>query len=332
MPPLVSILIPAYNAQEWIGETIKSALAQTWPRKEIIIVDDGSTDRTLEIARRFAAESVSILTQTNQGAATARNRAYASSQGDYIQWLDADDLLAPEKIAKQMETRDDCRNDRTLFSGAWGRFIYRSSRASFNPTPLWCDLSPLEWLMRKLEQDLFMQPATWLVSRALTEAAGPWDPRLSLDDDGEYFCRVVLACDGVRFVPDARMFYRRQLDSLSQTGRSPKKLESQFLALQLQIRHVRSLEDSERVRSVCVKFLQHYASCFYPERPDLFQKIEQMAAGLGGRLEMPRLPWKYAWIKAIFGWNTAKQVQLRYNRMKLSALMFCDRALAHMEA
>src|ERR1017187_4250268 len=193
MPPLVSILIPAYNAQEWMSDTIKSAQAQTWPRKEIIIVDDGSTDRTLDIARQFAAKSISILTQTNQGAAAARNRAYASSHGDYIQWLDADDLLAPDKIAKQMETLNHCRSNRTLFSGAWGRFIYRSSRARFVPTLLWCDLSPLEWLMRKLERDLFMQPATWLVSRALTEAAGPWDTRLSLDDDGEYFCRVVRA-------------------------------------------------------------------------------------------------------------------------------------------
>ena len=60
MAPLVSILIPAYNAERWIGETIRSALAQTWPRKELIIVNDGSRDRTLEVARQFASGNVLV--------------------------------------------------------------------------------------------------------------------------------------------------------------------------------------------------------------------------------------------------------------------------------
>src|ERR1700741_4422028 len=103
MRPLVSILIPAFNASEYIADTIRSALAQSWPRKEIIVVDDGSTDATLPIARGFRSREVSVLTQPNQGAATARNTALSRCQGDVIQWLDADDLLAPDKIARQME-------------------------------------------------------------------------------------------------------------------------------------------------------------------------------------------------------------------------------------
>ena len=93
MQPLVSILIPAYNAQQYIAETIRSALAQTWPRKEIIIVDDGSIDGTLALARSFASASVQVVTQQNQGAAAARNKAFSLCQGDFIQWLDADDPL-----------------------------------------------------------------------------------------------------------------------------------------------------------------------------------------------------------------------------------------------
>src|SRR5690242_8593951 len=99
MKPLVSILIPAYNAEKWIGDTLQSALAQTWPNKEIIVVDDGSSDRTLEIARQFATKNVSVLTQQNQGAAATRNKGFQVCQGDYIQWLDADDLLSPNKVA-----------------------------------------------------------------------------------------------------------------------------------------------------------------------------------------------------------------------------------------
>src|SRR5438876_7489334 len=102
MEPLVSILIPAYNAERWIAETIQSALAQTWSKKEIIIVDDGSRDQTLAVAQQFTSRNVLVVTQENQGAAAARNRALEPCQGEYIQWLDADDLLAPDKIARQM--------------------------------------------------------------------------------------------------------------------------------------------------------------------------------------------------------------------------------------
>ena len=94
-----------------------------------------------------------------------------------------------------------------------------------------------------------MQTGDWLVSRELSEAAGEWDTRLLGDDDGEYFCRVLLASNGVRFVPDARMFYRRSGNaSLSYIGTSNKKLEAQFLSMQLHIRYLRSFEDSPRVR------------------------------------------------------------------------------------
>lgn len=115
LEPLVSILIPAFNAEEWIADTLRSAIAQSWPRKEIIVVDDGSTDQTLTVARQFESDSVRVVTQENQGAAAARNKAFSLSSGEYIQWLDADDLLAPDKIARQMEVLDQCRTKRTLF-------------------------------------------------------------------------------------------------------------------------------------------------------------------------------------------------------------------------
>jgi glycosyltransferase involved in cell wall biosynthesis len=175
MKPLVSILIPAYNAEEWIGETLRSAIAQTWERTEIIVVDDGSKDRTLEIARQFQSQRVQVITQDNRGAAAARNIAFGLSQGDFIQWLDADDLLSPDKISLQMAAAEQLGNKRMLISCGWGRFLYRYYRAEFIPTPLWSDLSPKEWLLRKMGQNLYMQTATWLVSRELTIAAAPWE-------------------------------------------------------------------------------------------------------------------------------------------------------------
>lgn len=332
MEPLVSILIPAFNAEKWIADTIKSAIAQSWPRKEIIIVDDGSSDRTLAVARQFASKNVAILTQENQGPSKARNRALSFSQGDYIQWLDADDLLSPQKIARQLEAAQMVREKRALFSSEWGSFAHRWNRAKFCRTSLWNDLSPIEWLRRKMAEHLHMQTGTWLVSRELTDAAGPWDARLLRDNDGEYFCRVILASDGVRFVPGARVFYRvTSSKRVSQIGDSDQKRDSQWLSMQLHVKYIRSLEDSDRVRAACRQYLQTWLIHFYPERPDIVRALETLAVSLGGCLSEPPLRWKYAWITPLFGWGAAKQAQLVLPRVKVSALRSWDRAMYQLE-
>src|SRR6201997_4866325 len=145
LKPLVSILIPAYNAEEWIADTVQSAIGQTWARKEIIVVDDGSRDRTAEVARRFASKEIAVVSVENQGAAAARNHALRLSQGDYIQWLDADDLLAPEKIAHQLGAVREGDDRRILLSSSWAFFYYRTRAARFLDTSLCQDLSPVEW-------------------------------------------------------------------------------------------------------------------------------------------------------------------------------------------
>ena len=308
--PLVSILIPAHNAQKWIAETIHSALGQTWPRTEIIVVDDGSKDDTLAIARQFESRGVRVITQKNQGASAARNNAFSRCRGDYIQWLDADDLLAPDKISKQMEYVVQGLSKQTLLSSAWAHFMYRPHRAQFIPTALWCDLSPREWLCRKMEQNIYMQTATWLVSRELTELAGSWNISLLGDDDGEYFCRVLLASSGVRFVSESKVYYRAfRFDSLSYVGRFPAKIEAHWRSMQLHIQYLRSLGDTPRIRRACLQYLRDSLIYFYPERAHIVQQAEQLALTLGEPLGTPGLSWKYSWIEMSFGWVVTKPIQ-----------------------
>jgi glycosyltransferase involved in cell wall biosynthesis len=332
MRTLVSILIPAYNAEKWLGAAIASAVGQTWHQKEIIVVDDGSTDGTPAVARQFESNDVRIVTQPNQGAAAARNKAFSLSRGDYIQWLDADDLLSPDKVAHQMQRAEQTRDRRMLFSSPWAYFRFRPAKAEFIPTPLWSDLDPTEWLTRKWEGNWHMQTATWLVSRELTDAAGPWDARLLGDDDGEYFFRVINASNCIRFVPQSRVYYRITPSSrLSYIGRSDKKMEAQFLGMKLQIGYLRAREDSDRIRAACVTYVQNWLPNFYPNRPDLVQEARQLAASLGGRLSLPKASWKYAWIEKLFGFAAAKHVQLYYNRAKSSAIRAWDRMMYSLE-
>lgn len=105
------------------------------------------------------------------------------------------------------------------------------------------------------------------------------------------------------------------------------KKDAQFLSMRLNIEYTRSIEDTERVRRACVRYLQNWSSHFYPERLDIVKQLEQLAADLGGQLEVPQLSWKYVWIQKIFGWTVAKQAQVYYNQCKSSLIRSWDRAL-----
>jgi glycosyltransferase involved in cell wall biosynthesis len=333
MKSLVSILIPAYNAENWIAYTLQSAVEQTWPRKEIVVVNDGSRDGTAEVARRFAAKNVKVVSTDNQGLSAAVNTAYRLCQGDYIQELDADDILAPDKIEKQLVALREVDSKRTLLSGPWAYFYFRTSRAQFVRNALWQDLSPVEWLLRKMSENCHMQNATWLVSRELAEAAGPWDTHLHYDQDGEYYCRVLLASEGTRFVPQARIFYRTSTSGrISYIGNSDVKKNSLFRSMKLHIQYLRSLEESERVRRACLKYLQNWSYWFYPDRPDIMAELLNLAGELGGSLEIPHLRWRYALIKSIFGWQVAKTIQNTLPELKSSLFRRWDKAMYELES
>jgi len=327
MAHLVSILIPAYNAEKWIGDTIQSALNQTWPRKEIIIVDDGSRDNTLRIARAFESASVKVETQKNRGASAARNHALSLAQGNYIQWLDADDLLAPDKISLQLKYVESSRNERIPLTSSFGVFYYRKEKAAFQPHSLWQDLDPVEWLLRKFNENLWMTPSTWLISRELTERAGPWNEKLTLDDDGEYFCRLVASSEQIMFVKEAKSYYRQwSLGSLSRT-KSYDACNSLLLSLTLSIGYLRSLEDSDRTRKASLKLLQTWSHYFYPEKQELVNRMNAFAKELHGELLPPDLGWKYSFIKTILGWQAAKETRDIARKIRLSSSISWDKLM-----
>ena len=143
---VVSAIVPAHNAEATIGETLESALAQTYRKLEVIVVDDGSTDGTADIVRLFLARDprVRLFTQGNAGVAAARNVAIAQSQGVYIAPLDADDLWHPEKIALQIEAMRRS-GPRVGLVYCWCRVIDMAGQATINewvPYPHECEVYP----------------------------------------------------------------------------------------------------------------------------------------------------------------------------------------------
>ncbi len=312
MKPLVSILIPAYNAQAWIQSTLESALNQDYPNIEVILVNDGSTDQTLAIAKNFEAKSVKIVDQQNAGGPAARNVAFAHAQGDYIQWLDHDDLLEQRKISEQLKSIDYSPGSRLLLSAAFGKFYYCTERAVLSPTSLWRDLTPREYFFAKFNGDRWLQTSAWLISRKLSEMAGSWWEIRSPDDDGEYLCRVVACSERLKFVASAKSYWR--VGNYQSFGyrrrRSTDALEALLKSTIRCIEHFSMMEDSEESREACVSFLRHRLIHFYPDHPDLLEQMYKLANDLGGSLSAPPLRRPYDLIRSCFGWRVARAANL----------------------
>ncbi len=207
MQPLVSVIIPLYNAENFISKTIDSVLEQTYNNIEIIIVDDGSKDLSFEKVKEYKNPSIILVQQTNKGASAARNHGLKLAKGEFIQYLDADDILDRKKIECQINTLKS-NSELELIGCKWRYFKDDISR-SFKTMPF--DFSEntyfnkIRWLMDRP----YMIPHTWLVSKKLIQLAGPWDEHLTLNDDGEYFYRVIAASNGVVMVGGEALAYYR---------------------------------------------------------------------------------------------------------------------------
>ena len=114
---------------------------------------------------------------------------------------------------------------------------------------------------------------------------------------------------------------------MSYIGGSDKKKDALLVSMKLHIQYLRSLEESERVRKACLTYLQNWYGNFYPERPDIVAELQSVAAQLQGHLEEPRLRWKYAWMKPVFGWKAAKWAQMALPQLKASCIRHCDKAM-----
>ena len=308
MTPLVSILIPSYNAAPWLGATLESALAQTWPQCEIIVVDDGSTDDSLALARSFEHRGVRVLAQRNAGAAAARNAALSASRGAWLQFLDADDLLAPDKISRQLALPTSVLTGDYILACTWSRFKRSPADADFTPQPLCTDFDPVAFAVTKMEGNVMMHPAAWLVPRTLAGRAGPWEESLSLDDDGEYFTRLVLLSRGVRHCAPAVSFYRSQIAGSLSGANSARAWVSAFRSIELTVGRLRALDDSPAVRLACATAFQRYIYEAYPLAPDCLARAASYVTDLGGSTLLPEGGPKFQFARRLLGWRLAKRL------------------------
>jgi glycosyltransferase involved in cell wall biosynthesis len=324
---LVSILIPARNAERWLASAIESSIAQTWSRLEVIVVDDGSTDGTFKEAQRYSAPNVRVLHSAGHGASAARNTAFQASQGDFVQFLDADDILAKDKIEIQM---------RASVDGPPGLLTYGSiinfrhspppSTDARRPGQVESNLScPLEFLIDLLGgngRGGMVQTSQWLVPRTLALQAGNWNERLSVDDDGEYFCRVILAAQSIRYCPSSVTFYRQHHDGENLSSRistSAAGAASQLESIRLKARWLHAVSSDARIDQATANSLNSLVIQSYPSAPKVSRDALIELKMLGRELEIRGGTSWFKLLRQIGGWKFARRIQCLANSIRRSA-------------
>jgi glycosyltransferase involved in cell wall biosynthesis len=322
----VSILIPCYNAAATLVETLDSALAQTWRDREIIVCDDGSRDDSAAIVERYRSRGVHLLRQANAGAAAARNRAFAASTGAFVQYLDADDVLAPDKLAQQMQRALAQQDGNTwIYSGAWARFFHHPQDATPAPDGLWRDLTPTDWLTLALRDAVMMHPAAWLTPRGLIERAGAWREDLSLNDDGEFFARVVAASSGVAFVAAARSYYRSGDVRTLSGARGARAWNSAWQALQGMGAALRALRDDDATSRAYAHACARLAFEAYPYSHDVYAAARAAAGEVATPASAAPRTRSFTWAARLLGWRGARWLQARLYDLGYQRLGFWRR-------
>jgi glycosyltransferase involved in cell wall biosynthesis len=307
--PLVSVLIPCFNSGRYIGETLESVHRQTWPEIEIVVVDDGSTDNSVDEIRRLTRSNLLLVKRPHEGAARCRNEAFERSHGSFIQFLDADDLISPDKIACQI--RRLLKRPQCIASCEWSRFRSRPEEARFDPESVWEDLGALDWLAQSRADGLGMMfPAIWLIPRSIVIQAGPWRSDLSVGDDMEYFTRLVLLAERILFCAGARAYYRSGISGSLSGRKSADAWASYFRALELSEGQVLAKESSVRMRRAFSLSWQHLAHGAYPYASELAERALSRSQELYPISIMPGGGIRFRWLSRIIGWRAARRLQV----------------------
>jgi glycosyltransferase involved in cell wall biosynthesis len=309
--PLVSILIPCYNAEAWVAECIESALAQTYANMEIIVVDDGSRDGSAEVVRKFGTR-VTLHSAPNKGANATRNHLTSLARGEWLQYLDADDYLLPGKVASQIETL------RTS-SGEIDKV--------YAPTMIHYDASPeRDYTVLVDDEDPILNFIRWsgfstisgLFRRRAVLAVGGWKEDQPCCQEHELILRLLLA--GSRFAlcrtPGA-VYRKHGPDTIS--TRDPGRVMRIRMSLTNRLAdYLRSTGklDSRYKAALFVSRMEAARGLFQADPAgacELFAKAMENGAYWSER--SPALPASYRWVAQLIGFKAAETVASRMRRM-----------------
>lgn len=223
---LVSVIIPCFNAERWIGEAIDSCLNQTYPHLQIIVIDDGSTDKSLEIIQSFSG-AITWETGVNRGGNYARNRGFALAQGNYIQYLDGDDYFLPDKIAKQMSFLTQHQAD-IVYGDVRYQYHLPEGEVSQQDAEFPGIAGAHEDFLESLLAHGCLPPMAYLLRREAIVHSPGWDETLPAAQDRDFFISLMLSNPHLRVKhqPGYDSIYRRYGNVTVSTANKPRLVKS----------------------------------------------------------------------------------------------------------
>jgi glycosyltransferase involved in cell wall biosynthesis len=228
-PPLVSVVIPTYNRADLVSEALQSALQQTYPNIEIIVVDDGSTDNTCEILQKFG-DAIIVLRQENTGPAAARNRGIEAAHGELVAFLDSDDLWLPTKLARQVDLLERCSES---VCGCLSNIMMRWKDRNVSAFDMsWLYPECREGLWTNADEILATRFVLFnqaiMIRRKVLERIGCFDDRLRLLEDYDIAFRLSLEGSWA-YIADPLVIWRETSGSCSHRSRENQVPEKELL-------------------------------------------------------------------------------------------------------
>lgn len=305
--PLVSILIPLYNAEKYIEETITKTLNQTYSNIELIIVDDHSTDQSLSIAEKYACSNIHIYSNPKKGGNAARNYAFQMSKGEYVKFMDADDYCSDNMIQVQLDT--------ILKEGTCNSIVFSPVKMLYPDGNI---LSPHREIDNHIYQpgielvlDIWRRkgwncPHCHLMHRSLVEKSGGWDEKVIKNQDEEFFARLESLADKAIPVPQEYAVWR-------QTGSGVSAQISKAAAISV-IQTIMTITEliyayrkDDETKELCGLHFGYYIYEHYPQLTDYIYKIKRYLDKQETPLFFPQTK-KMRLLQSLFGWQLALSI------------------------
>lgn len=317
--PLVSVVIPTHNSARWVGDTLRSVAGQSYPNLDVIIVDDGSTDGSVEIAKQFGSR---VFLLPNSSAGEARNHGFEHARGEYIQFLDSDDIISSDKIAAQVAVLEAAGSE--WIAACPLTYFYdgdEPSQSTREDGEWIADTNTVgDWIATILGLDgrqwRMIPGGCHLAPRSLVERAGPWMTQPTPDDDGEFFLRLAIASKGIKGTA-GRLYYRKFHNSASLSGLVNERwCRGVYHTIERKLSSLLTFRNDREAFRYAAESYAALAFTAYPDFPGIYRESLVAARRYGIHSAIPNFATPFGAMTArVFGWKAAKRLQ----RIRLKA-------------
>ena len=309
--PLVSVCMPMYNVEEYIEETLRKILKQTYKNIEVIIVDDYSTDNSYALAQNFVSDKVKLYKNEKKGGNAARNFAFKKSTGDYIKFMDSDDYCSDNMVEEQMNRiLKDGTSDTLIHSPL--KLLEPDGRIWSFPRNIEKDYVPgIELLVDIWRQEVVNVPHCYLMHRNLVIKSGGWNETILKHQDAEFFARVAALADSALSVKEVYVFWRQTKKGVSMQT-TIKAHSSVIDTFEIITNLLISYKDNEDIRLICSKYVGSYVYVNYPTIAPLMPKISNLLKKNNLRLILRRRK-IFDFLRVVFGWKISIRIIRKLN-------------------